>query len=589
MLQPMIISLILVSMLLLTLPLLSKKHETKITETIKLSFLISLLPMMLIMKHQTQNTIINFHLINTGMTNMSMTLMINKYSALFLPTALFVTWSIMEFSTWYMTNEPTKKFQKYLLIFLISMLMLATAGNFMQLLIGWEGVGILSFMLINWWSTRINANSAALQAIIYNRIGDIGLILVMAILLSTLGTWDIMSTLTLNTKNTLITLGLIMAAVGKSAQFFMHMWLPAAMEGPTPVSSLLHSSTMVVAGIYVLAQMHPMMNIKYLTTICLYLGTLTSIYSALCAIAQNDIKKIVAFSTSSQLGLMMIAIGINKPDLAMFHMITHATFKSTLFLCAGSMIHNMQNEQDIRKTNCTMNTLPTTTMMMTINGITLAGTPFLSGFYSKDMIIETMMSTNINAWALTATLLSTTMTSIYTTRMIFYTTKKFFCYKPIITQQESNPQQMFPLIRLTIAAMMTGTMLTPTLSNSPASLLTYMKMTPMMTIIAGTYLTTEMMMKSQNTSTSWKFISHLAFFKLLHRILPMKMLKFSQKHSTQLTDLMWLENIGPTTIDLFNTTASNIISMQKGQIKKYLTILLITTTILLLMQTTLAL
>nr|YP_009108198.1 NADH dehydrogenase subunit 5 [Phrynocephalus helioscopus]AIU56760.1 NADH dehydrogenase subunit 5 [Phrynocephalus helioscopus] len=589
MLQPMIISLILVSMLLLTLPLLSKKHETKITETIKLSFLVSLLPMMLITKHQSQNIIINFHLINTGMTNMSMTLMINKYSALFLPAALFVTWSIMEFSTWYMTNEPTKKFQKHLLIFLISMLMLATAGNFMQLLIGWEGVGILSFMLINWWSTRINANSAALQAIIYNRIGDIGLILVMAILLSTLGTWDIMSTLTLNTKNTLVTLGLIMAAVGKSAQFFMHMWLPAAMEGPTPVSSLLHSSTMVVAGIYVLAQMHPMMNIKYLTTICLYLGTLTSIYSALCAIAQNDIKKIVAFSTSSQLGLMMIAIGINKPDLAMFHMITHATFKSTLFLCAGSMIHNMQNEQDIRKTNCAMNTLPTTTIMMTINGITLAGTPFLSGFYSKDMIIETMMNTNINAWALTATLLSTTMTSIYTTRMIFYTTKKFFCYKPIITQQESNPQQTFPLIRLTIAAMMTGTMLAPTLSNSPASLLTYMKMTPMMTIIAGTYLTTEMMMKSQNTSTSWKFISHLAFFKLLHRILPLKMLKFSQKHSTQLTDLMWLENIGPTTIDLFNTTASNVISMQKGQIKKYLTILLITTTILLLMQTTLAL
>nr|YP_010296138.1 NADH dehydrogenase subunit 5 [Phrynocephalus helioscopus cameranoi]UMB51132.1 NADH dehydrogenase subunit 5 [Phrynocephalus helioscopus cameranoi] len=587
MLEPMIISLILITMLLLALPLMSKKYE--ITKMIKLSFLISLLPMMLIMKHQSQNIIINFHLINTGVTNMAMTLMINKYSTLFLPTALFVTWSIMEFSTWYMTNEPTKKFQKYLLIFLISMLMLATAGNFMQLLTGWEGVGILSFMLINWWSTRINANSAALQAIIYNRIGDIGLILVMAILLSTLGTWDIMSTLTLNTKNTLITLGLIMAAVGKSAQFFMHMWLPAAMEGPTPVSSLLHSSTMVVAGIYVLAQMHPMMNIKYLTTICLYLGTLTSIYSALCATAQNDIKKIIAFSTSSQLGLMMIAIGINKPDLAMFHMITHATFKSTLFLCAGSIIHNMQNEQDIRKTNCTTNTLPTTTTMMTINGITLAGTPFLSGFYSKDMIIETMTSTNINAWALTATLISTTMTSIYTTRMIFYTTKKFFCHKPIATQQESTPQQTLPLIRLTIAAMMTGTMLTPTLSNTPASLLTYMKMTPMMTIIAGTYLTTEMMMKLQNTSTSWKFISHLAFFKLLHRVLPLKVLKFSQKHSTQLTDLMWLENIGPMTIDLFNTTASNIISMQKGQIKKYLTVLPITTTILLMMQTTLAL
>nr|QIC50527.1 NADH dehydrogenase subunit 5 [Phrynocephalus axillaris] len=589
MLEPMMITLILTSLLLLMLPLVSKKHETKITKIIKFSFLISLLPMLLIMKYQTQNININFHLINTGMTNMTMTLMINKYSMLFLPTALFVTWSIMEFSTWYMTNEPTTKFQKHLLIFLISMLTLATAGSFMQLLVGWEGVGILSFMLINWWSTRTNANSAALQAIIYNRIGDIGLILVMTILLSTLGTWDIMSTLTLNTKDTLITLGLIMAAIGKSAQFFMHMWLPAAMEGPTPVSSLLHSSTMVVAGIYMLAQMHPMMNPKYLTTICLYLGTFTSIYSALCAIAQNDIKKIIAFSTSSQLGLMMIAIGINKPDLAMFHMITHATFKSTLFLSAGSIIHNMQNEQDIRKTNCIKNTLPTTTTMMTINGITLAGTPFLSGFYSKDMILETLMSTNTNAWALAATLLSTTMTSIYTTRMIFYTTKKFFCYKPIPAQQESKSQQTFPLIRLTLAAIMAGTMLAPILSNTPASLTTYMKMTPMMTIIVGTYMTTEMTTKLQNTTTSWKFISHLAFFKLLHRTLSLKTLKLSQKHSTQLTDLVWLENIGPTTIDQLNMTTSNIISMQKGQIKKYLTILLITTTILLLTQTSLIL
>nr|YP_009108211.1 NADH dehydrogenase subunit 5 [Phrynocephalus grumgrzimailoi]AIU56773.1 NADH dehydrogenase subunit 5 [Phrynocephalus grumgrzimailoi] len=589
MLESMMITLILTSMLLLTLPIIFKKLETKITKTIKLAFLTSLPPMMLILKHQMQNININFNLLNTGMTNMTMTLMINKYSILFLPTALFVTWSIMEFSTWYMTNEPTKKFQKHLLIFLISMLILATAGSFMQLLIGWEGVGILSFMLINWWSTRTNANSAALQAIIYNRIGDIGLILVMTILLSTLGTWDVMSTLTLSTKDTLITLGLIMAAMGKSAQFFMHMWLPAAMEGPTPVSSLLHSSTMVVAGIYMLAQMHPMMNTKYLTTICLCLGTLTSIYSSLCAIAQNDIKKIIAFSTSSQLGLMMIAIGINKPDLAMFHMITHATFKSTLFLCAGSIIHNMQNEQDIRKTNCTKNTLPTTTTIMTINGITLAGTPFLSGFYSKDMIIETMMSTNTNAWALTTTLLSTTMTSIYTARMIFYTTKKFFCYKPITAQQESSPQQIFPLIRLTLAATMTGTLLTPILSNTPALLTTFMKMTPLMTIIVGTYMTTEMTTKLQNTTKSWKFISHLAFFKLLHRIIPLKVLKFSQKHSTQLTDLMWLENTGPMTIDLLNTTASNIISMQKGQIKKYFTIMLITTTILLLMQTTLTL
>uniref|UniRef100_UPI0030E0950D NADH dehydrogenase subunit 5 n=1 Tax=Laudakia tuberculata TaxID=118215 RepID=UPI0030E0950D len=586
MMKQMMITLFLTTILLLTLPLVSKKY--KITTTVKISFFISIMPTMLMMKHQMQNMSMTTNLMDTSTMSIMLTTTMNKYSMLFLPTALLVTWSILEFSTWYMTmNSLTKKFKKYLLIFLVSMVILATAGSFMQLLIGWEGVGIMSFMLINWWSTRMNANSAALQAIIYNRIGDIGLILAMLTLMSDLGTWNTETAITLHTKNTLITLGLVMAAMGKSAQFFMHMWLPAAMEGPTPVSSLLHSSTMVVAGVYMLAQMHPMMNTTYTTTICLFLGATTSMYSATCAIVQNDIKKIIAFSTSSQLGLMMLAIGMNKPNLAIFHMITHATFKSTLFLTAGSIIHNMQNEQDIRKTNCTKTTMPMTMTIMTINGLTLAGVPFLSGFYSKDAIIETMLTSNCNAWIMMSTLIATTMTSAYTLRMIIYTAKKIFNHRPMLTQQEATNTQMMPLIRLTMATIMTGMLLSMTMTNSPILLNKTMKMLTTMTILIGSYLTTELTTKPMwNTKNmNWKFISQLAFFKSLHRTLPMKMLKFSQNKSTQLTDSIWLESIGPKMLDLINTTISKIVSMQKGQMKTYLSILLITMITALISQT----
>nr|YP_010029221.1 NADH dehydrogenase subunit 5 [Golunda ellioti]QOU10206.1 NADH dehydrogenase subunit 5 [Golunda ellioti] len=559
--------------------------------SIKYSFILSLIPLILFFYSNTEWMITSWHWMTMNSMELYMSLKADYFSIMFMPVALFVTWSIMQFSSWYMHSDLyINRFIKYLLLFLITMLILTTANNMFQLFIGWEGVGIMSFLLIGWWYGRADANTAALQAILYNRIGDIGFILAMTWFCLNSNSWEIQQILLTDNSNFIPLLGLLIAATGKSAQFGLHPWLPSAMEGPTPVSALLHSSTMVVAGIFLMIRFHPLTsNNSSILTLMMCLGALTTIFTAICALTQNDIKKIVAFSTSSQLGLMMVTLGLNQPYLAFLHICTHAFFKAMLFMCSGSIIHNLSDEQDIRKMGNMMKTMPITSSCLIIGSLALTGMPFLTGFYSKDLIIEAMNTCNTNAWALMITLIATSMTAMYSMRIIYFAIMTKPRYPPLIMINEKDPDMINPIKRLAFGSILAGFFISHNIPPMNIQVMTmpwYLKMTALVISILGFLIALELnnmslKLSTKKTNPYSSFSTLLGFFpSVMHRTLPAKTLGQSFKTSLNLLDLIWLEKAIPKSTSNMHSNSSKLLTKQKGLVKLYFMSFLISLTII---------
>nr|YP_009917932.1 NADH dehydrogenase subunit 5 [Stylocidaris reini]QLM01967.1 NADH dehydrogenase subunit 5 [Stylocidaris reini] len=537
---------------------------------------------------QSTNIVLSIWLFNTS-TNISLNFLYDKYFLIFLTVALYVTWSIMEFSYYYMEADPNATaFFRLLTIFLLNMLILTCSNSLFLIFLGWEGVGFLSFLLISWWVTRSDANSSALEAVIYNRIGDIGLITFMAISILLINSWNLTEILTSTSTEQssllpFMLFGLILAAAGKSAQFGLHPWLPAAMEGPTPVSALLHSSTMVVAGVFILIRTSELFNSSpiFQTTILLLGGT-TALFAATTAVTQHDIKKIIAYSTTSQLGLMVIAIGLSQPLFAFFHICTHAFFKAMLFLCSGSVIHSLNDEQDLRKMQGLSALLPVTSSCLALGSLALMGIPFLAGFYSKDLILETASANLLNFLGLLLALAATLLTAAYSFRIIYFcflANPSINAFTPI---SEENNNLSNALLRLSMGTIASGWFFSNFIFTTQSfALPSFSKSLPLVVTITGTFflitllsylLTSQLNKQSHETLTfHWFYVDIFHSLSLLSSFISSLFL------SSRTLDRGWQEQIGAQGAGTIFTNASQTNqTTQSGLIKQYIVSSLIT-------------
>ncbi|MDP2205510.1 MAG: NADH-quinone oxidoreductase subunit L [Alphaproteobacteria bacterium] len=402
-----------------------------------------------------------FTWIASGDLNVKWALRFDQLSAVMAIVITLVSTAVHIYSVGYMHHDKAQaRFMAYLSLFTFAMLMLVTADNFVQLFFGWEGVGLASYLLIGFWNQKDSANAAAIKAFVMNRIGDFGLALGIFAVFVTFGTLnfdaifaqvsdhaDSYSEFLGYHVHTLSLIGVLLfiGAMGKSAQLGLHTWLPDAMEGPTPVSALIHAATMVTAGVFLVARMSPLYEFTpEVREFIALIGASTAFVAATIALTQFDIKRVIAYSTMSQLGYMFFALGVSAYSAAMFHLFTHAFFKALLFLGAGSVIHAMSDEQDMRKMGGIWKLIPFTYGLMWIGSLALAGVPFFAGFYSKDMILEAAFAaeSSVGLFAFWVGIAAAFMTAFYSWRLLFMT----FHGKPRASEKVMDHVHESPLV-----------------------------------------------------------------------------------------------------------------------------------------------
>ena len=419
--------------------------------------------------------------IDAGRFHVDWALRVDTLSAVMLAMVTFVSMLIHVYSIGYMAHDayPRYRFFAYLSLFTFSMLMLVTADNLTQLFFGWEGVGLCSYLLVGYWYDRPAACAAAIKAFTTNRIADLPFAVGIALIFFKFGSVEfstIFPAVAQHQADTYSLFGttfpaievigflLFIGAMGKSAQLGLHVWLPDAMEGPTPVSALIHAATMVTAGVFLMARMSPLMEYAPVALgFVTFIGASTALFAATVGCAQNDIKRVIAYSTCSQLGYMFVAAGVGAYEVSIFHLITHAFFKALLFLSAGSVIHAMSDEQDMRKMGGLARLIPWTCAVMWIGNLALAGIPPFAGYYSKDAIISASYAagTGIGLYGFICTLLAAFLTAFYSWRLLFMT----FYGTPRADHHvmehvhESPPVMLVPLVVLAIGAVIVGKLL----------------------------------------------------------------------------------------------------------------------------------
>ena len=511
---------------------------------------------------------------------------------------LGVSFLVHLFSTSYMDGDPhLPRFMGYLSLFTFFMIILVTSGNLIQLFIGWEGVGLCSYLLINFWYTRIQANKSAIKAMIVNKFGDVSLLLAMVIIWNLFGSWEYN---TLFSKNVIIenesllilcNFLLMIGVIGKSAQIGLHMWLPDAMEGPTPVSALIHAATMVTAGVFLIIRLSPLFErTPSVLIIIVLIGSFTAFFSSTIGLTQNDFKKVIAYSTCSQLGYMVLICGFSQYNLGLFHLVNHGFFKALLFLSAGSIIHSILDEQDLRKVGSMVNITPFTYVCMVIGSLSLMGLPFLTGFYSKDLLIEMCYGSHILSFGLWLAIVSASLTAFYSLRLTHFTFMSDYQLqiRPMKYSHEGNLSLLLPLFILAIMSLSIGYFLQWYILTDqiPIILPNSVKFSALIVSLTGAFLSIVMGILLKNyfwiiknrifhifytlTSTAWYFDKIITFY------MSLPIMKFGFNISYKLIDNQVLEGLGPEWFSNYFTRRGSYTSKyHRGYIYSYIFLFII--------------